>query len=62
MAKFFYADGRLKELLKAGGNGLPGSKRAIANKADPTIKGTWAHAKSQTKKDQKKYLKTAENS
>ena len=52
----FYADGRLKELLKAGGNGQPGSKKQIIDK-DPTHKGTWAHAKSQQKKEQRKYLK-----
>jgi hypothetical protein len=39
----FYADGRLKVLLQAGGDGSPNSKKIIPNKTDSAKKGTWAN-------------------
>jgi hypothetical protein len=39
----FYADGRLKVLLQAGGNGSPNSKKFIPTKVELVKKGTWAN-------------------
>ena len=47
----FYADGRLKQLLQAGGDGSPNSKKLIPRKDDVTKKGSWAnHLESKKKK------------
>ena len=38
----YYADGRLKFLLEAGGNGKPGSRKKVIVD-DSAVKGTWAY-------------------
>ena len=38
----YYADGRLKFLLEAGGNGKAGSKKKVIVD-DSAVKGTWAY-------------------
>jgi hypothetical protein len=52
----FYADGRLKELLQAGGNGSPNSKKVIPTKTDSTKKGTWANQQHLESKRKKRYV------
>ena len=56
----FYANGRLKSLLRAGGDGTEGSKQPIHVKPELAKKGTWAHIKNEERKHQRKYIKDLE--